>query len=37
MALIVIAVAVVIGIIALYSGDTKQVLEGTLVYEGYRI
>ena len=35
MALIVIAVAVIIGVIALYSGNSKEVLEGTLVYEEY--
>ncbi|WP_156476408.1 hypothetical protein [Clostridium sp. Marseille-P299] len=34
MALIVVTVAVVIGAIVYFSGDSKQVLEGTLVYEG---
>lgn len=32
MALVVIVVAVAIGIICLYSTDTKEVLEGTLVH-----
>lgn len=37
MALIVITVAVIIGVIVYFSSDSKQVLEGTLVYEGLKI
>lgn len=31
LALVALGVALIIGIIAFYTGDTKQVLEGTLV------
>lgn len=33
MALIAVAVAIIIGVIAIYSGNSKKVLEGTLVYQ----
>lgn len=39
MALIVVAVAIIIGVIAINLGDTKEVLEGTLVYNdlGFKV
>mgnify|MGYP000901093399 CR=1 FL=1 len=37
MAIIVVTVAIIIGAIVYFTGDTKEVLEGTLVYEGYKL